>query len=144
MGRIMKSRFLGICAVVLAAVACLGGVASAKAKTSHAKANIQNGNGDCGKNHPELPVIGTVTFKRVGNIVTLNVVMKHAEPNKTFGVFLYGPACGQLGMPLSVTTNKKGSGKGSGSIEVPAADTEFFADPYDHVVGNDTPYVKLP
>lgn len=140
----MRTKLIAACVLTLAMTACLGGVASAK--PSHAKAPIQQGNEFCGKNEPGLPTIGTVAFKRVGNVVTLKVLMKHGEPNKAYEILLYGnvPFCQGFGPVFTITTNKKGVAKGSGSTEVPPEETEFFADPWNGIKSDDTPYVKLP
>jgi hypothetical protein len=116
-----------------------------KAVVHKAKANLQGGNGACGTNLPELPVVGTASFSRKGNKVTLAVAMKHGAPSTTYAVILWGNECTELGVPFDLTTNSKGVGKGKGTMEVPAADTEFFADPFvAPETNNDSPYVSLP
>jgi hypothetical protein len=115
-------------------------VASASSK---AKANIQKGNGYCGVNHPELPTIGTVSFKRVGNVVTLKVAMRHDEPNTTYEMELWASECQFIEVDFTFTTNKKGVGKRSGAIEVSARDTEFVGSALNAKEFNDTTVVKL-
>jgi hypothetical protein len=120
-------------------------VTVASAKAFKAKANIQLGNVSCGANEPSRSVLGTVSFKRLGSLVTLKVSMKHGEPSTTYEVLLYGNECSFISK-FSFVTNTKGVGKGSGSLNVPVPDTEFFAEvtagkPYTQ---SDTPYVTLP
>jgi hypothetical protein len=121
---------------------------SSTALAAAVKAPIQKGNSFCGANESGLPVIGKVTFSRKGNIVKLSVALKHATPNTTYTVELFGNGCvGLNSNVLSVTTNAKGSGHGKGSTEVPAETTEVFADPYTGggpAGSNDTPFVSLP
>jgi hypothetical protein len=116
-----------------------------KAVTHKAKAPVQGGNSFCGENRTELPVLGTASFSRKGNKLTLTVALKHGGQNTTYFVDLYGNGCSDLGVLFDLTTNSKGVGKAKGTIEVPEGDTEFFADPINPSVGsNDTPYVSLP
>jgi hypothetical protein len=126
MRRSMKKKLVGVCVLMLAITACLGGVAFAQA--GHTKANIQEGNNSCGANEPSLPVLGTVSFTRSGEIVTLKVKIKHGKPNTTYGVELLWK-CTFIDASFSIKTNKKGVGKGSGSGNVgpPNEDTEFLA-----------------
>lgn len=148
----MKTKLVGACALALAVTACMAGVAFAKAAT--AKAPIQGGNISCGANQPSDPVLGTVSFKRVGNAVTVKAALKHGEANKTYKVQLAhgeraGPAfCQEIGPVVEFKTNKKGVGKGMGTINVPAGEKEFFADVdlngFLTPPGNDTTIVKLP
>ena len=120
------------------------------AKGAKAKANIQLENGYCSANLPALPVIGTVAFVRKGNTVKLKVSLKKGKPNTAYKVQLAGNGCIEIGEVAAFTTNAKGVGKASGSIAVPAEDTEFFADvdtegfhsPFENE--GDTPYVSLP
>ncbi len=140
----MRRKLAKAGAVALTVALC---AASAAFANSHAKAPVQAGNGDCGVNHPENTVIGTASFKRAGNKVTVSVSLKGATPNTTYRIDLAGPSCGELGLLAEFKTNKKGSGHGVGSIEVPAADKEFFVDVDTqgfHGPSNDTPYVSLP
>jgi len=138
----MTQKLGAILVVALAATASMSSVAFAK--SVKATANIQQENGACGANLSENPVLGTVTFKRIGNQVTLKVKFTHGEPNTHFQVVLYGPSCTILGIVTEVTTNAAGHAKARGTITVPEADTEFFADPYNGAYANDTPYVSLP
>jgi hypothetical protein len=140
-GRAVKATSRGICALALAIAAFSGGVALAKGpcstsaagagcKKNVAKADIQKGNDSCGVNHPELLVLGMVRFGRLGNTVNLQVQLKHGDPNTTYEVSLAGSGCSLLGTVLSFKTNSKGRGHGSGALEVPAGDIEFFADAF--------------
>lgn len=142
----MKTKLIAVFALTFAIAASTGGVASARA--SHAKANLKQGAHNCGAAEPTLPVVGIATLKRVGNVVTVKVVMKHGEPNATYQTQLFGNAtfCEFLGTVFNFTTNRKGVGKGSGSFTVPPGNTEFFVDPFNEAafVSNDTQYVKLP
>jgi hypothetical protein len=116
-----------------------------KAITRKATAPIQGGNAFCGENHSELPVLGTASFTRKRNRLTLAVALEHGAPSTTYDVELYGNLCHDLGVKFDLTTNSKGVGKAKGTVEVPEGDTEFFADPYSESTGsNDTPYVSLP
>jgi len=143
----MKRKLIGACALTLAATVGTGGVAGA-AKAVHAKAPIQKGNGSCGMNQPEDPVEGSVTFKRVGNVVTLTAKLTHGEPNRTYEIVLsYAGTCEPIGSVGSFKTNKKGVGKGHGSIGVTEGATEFFADTSLNGLGpdfNNTTIVTLP
>ncbi len=137
----MVRRLVVTLAVTSLATAALTGVAFANSK---AKANIQQKNGSCGANLSGNPVLGTVVFKRVGNTVTLKIKFTNGEPNTHFKVVLYGPGCTILGTVVELTTDAKGHAKAKGSLAVPEADKEFFADPYNGSYANDTPYVSLP
>jgi hypothetical protein len=138
----MRRLWSGVGALASLIALCAAG--AALASSSHkAKADIQKGSGNCGAKEPARPVLGTVSFKRSGNAVAFKVVIKHGEPATHYQIVLYGPACKFFSPPAFVlTTNKKGVGKGTGSVTVPASDTEFFLDPYNGVA-NDTPYVTL-
>lgn len=127
----MKATLGGICALALIIASCMGEVASAKGgcKSNACKANIQQGNFSCGVNHPELPILGTVSFARRENKMTLSVVVKHAEDNATYEVVLLGRSgCTSLGTSFTFKTDKEGRGHGQGVLEVPARVTDFFAD----------------
>jgi hypothetical protein len=140
----MKGRMAAFAALLLTALLCMGGVASAK--SVKAKAPIQGGNKFCGKNETGDPVWGTVTFKRVGNSVTVKVKMNGGPPSTFFEVALYGNGCQSLGALASFTTSATGTGKAKATWTVPEGDTEFFADLFEPgpFLANDTPYVSLP
>lgn len=144
-GGMMRMKVAAACALTLAIAACFGGVASAMSH-AHAKAPIQEGVGDCGASHPQAKLIGTVVFKRVGNLVTLKVKMKHGEPNSEYQVKLYENGCNFLGNLFNFKTNTKGVGGGSGSLTVAPANTDFFANASDAntFTPNDTTHVTLP
>jgi small ligand-binding sensory domain FIST len=127
----MMSRMtsVGLTSVALLLSAVLA--PSADAKAVKAKGNVQQGSNHCGETLGGLPVIGTVSFKRVGNVVSVKAKLTKGEPNATYGVQLAENApefCVQLSGELSFTTNSKGKGHVSGSFEVPSEATEFFAD----------------
>jgi hypothetical protein len=142
----MTRKFIVACALSLPVALAGGGVAAAK--SVHAKAPVQRGNGSCGMDQPGDQVEGFVTFKRVGNVVTMKAKLTHGEPNQTYEIVLSDAvSCVPIGSAGSFTTNKKGVGKGSGSVEVPEADTEFFADTSLHGLAgdfNNTTIVVLP
>lgn len=122
---------------------------SVKTPPAKATANIQGGNGYCGENLEELPVLGTVKFQRKGNVLKVAARLKTGVANTTYGIDIAGPGCEYLGRLGEFTTNKKGAGHGKGEITVPEGDTEFFADvDYEGFHGfggqGDTPYVSLP
>ncbi|HEV3285015.1 MAG TPA: hypothetical protein VG010_12510 [Solirubrobacteraceae bacterium] len=141
----MKRKLGGMVALALAIMTCLSGVALAK--VSHAKAPVVKANSTCGEFPAGHPVIGTVSFKRVGNLVTVTVVLNHGVPNSSYEVSLSTRPCAPRGSPFTMTTNSKGVGKGSGSFSVLATDKEFFADPARVTPSvfepNDTPFVRL-
>ncbi len=134
----MKSR-LAVVFVTLLGALTLGAAVASGDNADNAKATIWAGKGDCGS-----PVtapftdIGFVNFHRVGNTVSINVHLKDGTPDATYNVFLFGgpgPAspCGPAGQIDgnlgTVTTNDSGVGNGHFTIDVPAADTLFWADP---------------
>jgi hypothetical protein len=139
-------RFLGVFALTLAIAACTGGLASAK--TSHATAPVQQGNGTCGSNQPADLVMGSAKFKRSGNNVTLSVKLTKGAPNTAYYVDAVENRCSAVfGFEIMrFTTNKKGRGHGTGTFEMPGTATEVFANVYPttHFELNETPAVSLP
>lgn len=126
-------------------------VKAAVGKAVKAEAPIQEENGACGANLPELPVIGIVKFLRRGNTVKLTVKVTKGKPNTEYKVQLAGndPYCGELEPEVAhFKTNAHGKGHTHGAITVPAVDTEFFADVdtsgFHSATEGDTPYVSLP
>ncbi|MHB8531949.1 MAG: hypothetical protein ACYDC2_04435 [Solirubrobacteraceae bacterium] len=142
----MKRKLCLAAVLVLALSALAGGVAWAAAKKT-AKAKIQGGNNNCGVNHPKDPTLGTVSYKRSGETVSIKVSLKKGVPNATYGVDLYGNGCLGLRPGPLLKTNKKGVGHESSSYTVPLSDTEFFAAVFEESpevgIANDTPYVTL-
>jgi hypothetical protein len=143
----MKMKVLVTCCLALALLAFTTGTAFAK--SVKAKAPLQEGNGNCGANETGDPVLGSATFKRTGNAVTLKIKLKGGAPDETYEAELFGNAsfCELIGVVFDFTTNSKGNGGGQGSIAVPEGETEFFADPFGETPvfsTNDTPYVSLP
>lgn len=127
----MTVRKLALCALTVTALLGSGGVAAAK--SYHAKSPIEYyvGAGGCGKTGNQ-PVIGTSSYVRKGNVVSVSYKLKGAEPNISYHVELWrvggiDAACESLGSIGRFKTNRRGDGKAKGSIGVPAAATEFFA-----------------
>jgi hypothetical protein len=107
-----------------------------------ATADVQSGNGDCGIDHPELPVIGQVTFSRSGNTLTVLLTLSGANPDTVYNLRLYADSCTWLVTPKSVATDSSGNAKARFRANV-AGYSNFFLDA-DYAGGNDTPYVHLP
>jgi hypothetical protein len=107
-----------------------GGVAYAK--STKAKAPIQKENAQCG-NDTGGTVIGTASFKRTGNSVTVTYKLTGGLPTTEYTVELWegkppGVSCfPPFGTVAKFTTNKKGKGVGKGTIVVPEGATRFFA-----------------
>ena len=120
----MKARMGGIAAIAAIGLLCMAGVASAK--SSKATAPVQLGNDFCNNNEPEDPVIGTIKFKRTGNEVVMKVVTdRRGTQYPVLRFAVRGPSCEFIGTPILIETNKKGKGKGTGSVTVPEGDTTF-------------------
>ena len=107
----MRLSKKGLLLAVATSSLALGANGIASAKSYTAKANLQGGNGYCGANLVELPVIGTANFKRLGNRLNVQIVMTHGAPNTTYYDYVYGNGCELLGVVGQFTTNKKGEGQ---------------------------------
>jgi hypothetical protein len=120
----------------------------ASAKTVHATAPVQKGNGSCGANQPADPVIGSAKWKRSGNKVSLSVNLTNGRANTGYSVDVVENHCNSVvGLKLiNFKTNAKGKGKGTATFEVPGAAKEFFANVYPtgQFELNETPSVSLP
>ncbi len=127
----MKARIGGLTALAAISLLCMTGVASAKAVK--VVAPIQGGNVFCATNEPGDPVLGTVGFKRSGNLVSLKAKLTHEAPGSTYNISLWywnsaAATCEMEGSSFVVTTNSKGKGKGSlSNIAVPASATGEFS-----------------
>jgi hypothetical protein len=145
----MRGRLGGLAACFTVALLSVGGVATAK--TATAKAPLQAGSGDCGKGNPSGPLLGTVSFRRKGDKVSVTVAIKSGEPNTKYDVFLFGNGCHIVSPLAEFTTNAKGKKNASITFvvnEADEADTEFFVDVDAFVEGAEqegsTPSVALP
>lgn len=108
------------------------------------KADIQQGNAFCGADLPNLPVIGFTNYHRIdATTISVEYHLKNAAPNTTYQVQLWGGACSFFGVVGDVTTNKNGVANGTGTVTVPAGETQFFASSFDGVTFHDTPTVTL-
>jgi hypothetical protein len=144
----MKRRIMFLAALALSLAAGLAAVALA-AKATKATANLEGGNASCGVHEPGDPVIGTASFKRKEDSVTVKVKVTGGEPFAHYEFALYGPGCTLLrgSEGIEVGANKKGRVKITLSTKVPSEDTEFFVDirgGAEEPVSNRTPYVTLP
>jgi hypothetical protein len=129
MKRVPLKRLSRVTVLAVIALLCVTGVASAK--SFKAKAPIQSEKPfNCNTNYSELPVIGSVAFKRTGNLLDMKVKVMGLAPDTAYEVTLYltNLGCPYFAAPIQFTTNAKGKGKGAGSTEVPAEATEFEAD----------------
>lgn len=145
----MKLKGIAVTAAAIASLVALGTGASASAsilKTYEAEAPIQYFNGSCGEDEPSAPVLGVAVLKRTGNKVTIGIRMQHAEPYTKYALTLWGGFCEDLGTATVYETGANGQAAATGTVAVPADDTEFFASAYDLRYGyyNDTPSVSLP
>jgi hypothetical protein len=117
----------------LATTALLGVAAAPASAESHvAQSLVQLENGNCG--HYIVggpPIIGTSKFTRIVNKMTVAYKVKHFAKLSKYELELWnatGGACQLLGTIASGVTTSTGALSLSGSMEVPAADYEFFSD----------------
>jgi hypothetical protein len=136
--------------LVLAVASLVLATGVAAAKSTKAKAPIQKENEFCG-NDVGATVIGTASFKRTGNSVTVTYKLTGGLPTTEYTVELWegkppGVSCfPPFGTVAKFTTNKKGKGVGKGTIVVPAGATRFFATGNNTTNGfNDSLAVTLP
>ena len=141
----MRTRLATAAALGLVMLLATGG--TALAKPVKAKASIQEGS-ECFRTDPNGAILGTVTFKRTREFISLTAVLKGALPDHEYTVTLMhaiesGCSSGKFGR---FTTNKRGNGRVTVSEHRPLGETQFaviVAASFDEVVGG-TPYVSLP
>ncbi len=148
------ARLLSVATLsAVVAVGSLAAVASA-ASANNPKAHIQQGNSACGADLSTLPVIGFANYHRNGDTVSVQFHLKHALPNHSYYIQLWGGACSFLGPVIPtqtytigklVTTNKKGVANANIRVHVSSSLTRFFATAQDGTtfVWSDTPAVTL-
>lgn len=135
-----------LCIATVAAFAFMTDVALG-GKTYSAEAFIQNGNGSCGTNEPQDPVIGIVTFHRTGNVIRFAVDVEHGAHNAPYGVSLWENSpiyCELIYGADQLTTNNRGEGHYTGELKVEEDQTTFFADVSGPAGGGETRTVALP
>ena len=127
-------------------VAMLGalafGVSQAFAGQGSAVSKIRNHRDSCASTSKSR-VVGTATFARKGNTVTLKVSINKGEPGD-YDLYLYNASCDSVGP----TVNFKVDASGNGSATLTATGVtgqSFFADAYNTTTGydNESDYVKL-
>ncbi len=131
-------------------VAVLGMSGTAFAKPTTVETGIWKEDNSCGQNVTGVAAIAKVKLSRSGNAVTVTVYLKGlAGPNQTYNIYLYenNPLYCSAYTPAlaTVVTNKKGSGKGKGTVTVSPEATEFFVNAQSAAVPfNESPTVSLP
>lgn len=168
-GRPWGSSRLGLAAAIaVIVVLCISGVALAQpfrtrahsqagrsglrlAKSYKATAPIQKGKGIyCETSYPDLPVLGTVKFKRTGNRVNVKTVLTAGSPDTEYAVELENVLPAPERCPYfqigTIKTNAKGKGKDTAIVEVSADETEFEVFVVNSKTGEEssTPPVSLP
>src|SRR5262245_13237627 len=109
------------------------------------KQDIQEGNGFCGADVPELPVIGFVNYHRTGDTIAIQYHIEKGRPNEDYRIQVWGDFCTFFGELGTIRTNKNGVANFNGTIEVPETTTRIFATAWnDNSFWNDTPAVDLP
>ena len=147
--RLHKIKIIPAGALAIAAIACTSATASAHKTALKAHAPIQARNEFCGVYDGELSTIGTASYKRVGNVVSVAYKLKHGLPDSVYTVSLWeqqdgGAECEEIGELTKFRTNGFGSGTGKGEIVVPAGDSTVFATGYSHKHFNNSLAVELP
>jgi hypothetical protein len=132
-----RRRLLGVVVVALFALVAAG-VSQGGATPSTAKSTVYNDRDDCTYD-PANRAIGTATFTRNKNTLTVKVSLRDAEPG-TYTIYLYQFTGGTCGDYFTVGTFKVGaSGEGSrvGSADVSGEGSFFFVDVYNNTNGTD-------
>ncbi len=119
---------------------------SSTAMASSIKEPIQEGNGFCGYNATELPVIGSTKYSRKKNVVKFTYKITKGVPNSAYEVELWGntPSCHDIATVATTVTNSKGKATVKAAVPVSAEETNFFATAWGPNGWNDTPEVILP
>lgn len=113
---------LGVALIVPAATN-----AAAPAKWT-ATAQFQYGNGYCGANHPELPILGDLSVTKRAQTIELHVMLdgSPAQANTTYELWLYSGSCSALSDMGPVTTDAFGVADVTRHVKTGSV-TTFFA-----------------
>lgn len=146
----MRKRRATAAALGLVMLLAVSGAASAKQTypiTVRANSLIQERT-FCSQTDPSGAVLGTATFRRTGERITLKVALRGALPNKQYRVTLMhaiqnGCSSGKFNQ---LWTNKKGNGNTTLVEYRPRDETQFaaLATPAESGERVGTPYVSLP
>ena len=132
-------------AVVVLGVGVWQGVAGATA-TGGKAVKIEHHNGNCGRT-VGTPSIGTATFSRSGNTVSVKVDLVSADEDTNFEIILFivksGGGCKNVADMGSLTTDSGGRAHGEFSAQVDPKSSNFFMDAFDGLFANDSLIVKL-
>ena len=140
-----RRRLFGVVVVGIFALVAAG-VSQGGATPSTAKSTVYNHRDECTYD-PAVRPVGTATFTRNKNILTLKVSFHDAEPG-TYTLYLYqftGGTCGDSWQLGTFKVGADGNGSKVGSVNVSGEGSYFFAAPYNNTTGfyNESDVVKV-
>lgn len=125
-------RLSGVLAVAVVALIAAG-VSLGSASSSKVKSPLYNHRDSCTADPATNPV-GTATFTRTKNTLTLKVSFHGGEPG-SYHLYLYTGDCGTSWTLGKFKVDASGDGSKTGSVNVAGYGDSFFAAPYNDTVG---------
>jgi hypothetical protein len=141
-----RRRLSGVLVVAICALVAAG-VSQGGATPSTVKSTVYNHRDECTL-EPAVHAIGTATFTRNKNILTVKVSLHDAEPG-TYTLYLYDNVglddCPDYWVLGTFKVGANGDGSKVGSADVSGYGNFFFADAYNNTTGydNESDIVKI-